>query len=357
MGAGGTGSARRRNVTRSATRGSPGGGIARVSIRDVRCSTKNVFLLWEYPFWHLEGFIQLTTCLRTLCHFNNDRVINLFSNALPPERLFGVPLGSNSLRIVSWTPDDLVRGTPFDRPGMDFGPDPLGWVHFSDPFRIACLWRWGGTYTDTDNICIAPLPSEKNLLSRTYDPHSFDKKGEVLVPGTLREGPDKARYAHIPFRLRQDPFVNFEPEHRFLARLVESAREHNVPRDKRWQALLTEVFMGEVDRGVEDVHARLLLVYFPDGRGCYDYSDHDKCLHGGEICDILFHNCPGIRHVGRYRTRQRQVAKDVLRDVYDAFPSGCFLWAKGHLHFSRWRKNKISNWIVRLIMEQTGAAC
>jgi len=264
--------------------------------------------------------------------------------------LASVPIGLNELYLVDWTPSELKQNTLFEASGMAFDPEGFGWAWFSDRFRLACIWRWGGTYTDTDNICIGRLPGERNLVSRTYDPHSFDIKGETLIPGKYREGTGKERYNHIPFRLRNDPFLNFDPEHPFLRMLVER-KQSNVAHGKSWQALLGELFLEGLELGIHNVRAVLLLAYFPDGRGCYEYSDHDKCKYGGEICDILYRNCPDIKHVGNYQTRRRQYAQNILNDLYRSFPYCCFLWSKGHYGFRKGRENKISNWLVRLVLE------
>ena|GEM_PF-3201688 len=323
---------------------------------DINASVDNIYLLWEYPLKDREARLRLDCSLRTICFFNAGKRIFVFSNTLEARVIDHIDFNNNDVSIVRWSPASTVRDTPFEDKVSDGDSKDLGWGLFSDFFRLSCVYRWGGTYVDIDNICIREIPAMRNVLSRTYDPHSFEKVDTKLVPGELRDGPNKERYNHIPFRFRMDPLLNFEPRHRFLAELIETGLAEYEPHVRTWQMLAGEVFMRDIEAGRRTVNLALLLVYLPDGRNCYEYSDYDKCLYGGEMCDMLIKNCPGIKHVGKYRTNRREVAEAVLRDVYREFPHACFFWAQTHYHFRPGFlglvKNKVSNWIVKIILEE-----
>jgi len=322
----------------------------------ITSSKDNIYILWEYPLDRKAAFERLNFSLKTVCYFNKNKNIYLFSNVLTDEMISHINKGENNFHILRWSIDDLMLSTPFKDNYKNYIPDQVGWVSFSDIFRLAVIYRWGGTYVDVDNIAIKKLPDIDNILSRTLDPHSFDKKDTVLIPGKYREGQGKEKYNHIPFRFRNDPMVNFEAEHPFIKELIEMGIKENAPHNSSWQELMGELFLDHKENKKSQINSGLLLAYLPDGRGCYDYSDYDKCKYGGEMCDILFESCPDIQHVGDYKTDKREYAEKVLAEIYNRFPNVAFLWSQTHYKFKKGlfgkRKNKLSNWIVKIISEK-----
>ncbi len=319
----------------------------------------NIYILWEYPLNRKAAFQRLNFSLKTICYFNKNKNIHIFSNSLTDEMIAHINKGENRVRILKWSQDELIAGTPFYEHKEKLNPNVMGWVHYSDIFRLAVIFHWGGTYVDVDNIAINPLPVIKNVLSRTFDPHAFDKIETSLIPGKYREGDNKEKYNHIPFRFRNDPMINFEAKHPFISELIDTGIKRNAPIDISWQELMADIFLEFKKDDKVIIDSALTLAYLPDGRGCYDYSDYDKCKYGGEMCDILFESCPDMDHVGDYKTNKREYAEKVLTEINNRFPYCTFLWSQSHYSFKKGlfgnRKNKLSNWIVKIVSEKTNS--
>ncbi len=323
-------------------------------------SKDNIYILWEYPLTRKAAFERLNFSLKTLCFFNKNKNIYLFSNALNDDLIAHIDKGENNFHIAKWSIDDLMSATPFKEVYKKLTPEQIGWVNYSDIFRLSVIYRWGGTYVDVDNITLRELPAIENVLSRTLDPHSFETKNAVLIPGEYREGINKDKYKHISFRFRMDPLVNFHAEHPFIIDLIKKGIAQKAPYNISWQELMSSLFLQHKKNNISAINSALLLAYLPDGRGCYDYSDYDKCKFGGEMCDILFESCPDMRHVGEYKTNKREYAEKVLAEIYKRFPYATFFWAQSHYKFKKGlfgqRKNKLSNWIVKIISDKIDQA-
>jgi hypothetical protein len=61
---------------------------------------------------------------------------------------------------------------------------------FSDLIRLVLLHKYGGSYVDTDDICIKKISDVKNIVCRCYDPHNsfyHQIQPDGCLPGKYRE--------------------------------------------------------------------------------------------------------------------------------------------------------------------------
>jgi hypothetical protein len=189
---------------------------------------------------------------------------------------------------------------------------------FSDLFRLILLYKYGGTYIDTDDLCIKPLSFVDNIVCRSYDPHtSFYNKitDDQCVPGFIRE---IEGYEHIPMFPRNDCWQNWNKNHPFIKDMLTNTKFQNnedvvwIGGEFSWQSIANETCIKWLPTHGVDWNFRLTLLYLFE-----DFVAHssywDKCHHGGEMCDI-WNKLP---HIDDYEWGEYKCTKEVGKSFYD----------------------------------------
>lgn len=236
--------------------------------------------------------------------FNPEHNISVISNSLPVDVFdprFNIQVKRWDKSIFDNTPIDTEKAEAYTK------ANPRD---FSDLFRVVLLYKYGGSYVDTDDLCIAPISSTKNIVCRSYDPHtSFYNKiadGDC-VPGYTRE---IKGYNHINMFPRNDCWQNWEPEHPFILDMLTNEKFQNskdvvwIGGEFSWQSISNETCIKWIDTHGIDWNYRLTLLYMFE-----DFVAHcsywDKCNYGGEMCDI-WKKMPNVNDYkwGEYKCRK-----------------------------------------------------
>lgn len=235
---------------------------------------------------------------------------------------------------------------------------------FSDLFRLILLYQFGGTYIDTDDLCIFPLSTTPNIVCRSYDPHtSFYNKiePEGCVPGWTRE---IAGYDHIPMFPRNDCWQNWIPKHNFIWKMLNhpqfQANEDIVwiGGDWSWQSIANDICLQKLDECGIDWNFRLTLLYlFEDFVSASSFWD--RCHHGGEMCDI-WNELPNLKDYewGFYKC-DIKTANQFYQKIIDTYPNISHLWLHSKDMKAEWfeeidetRLYSVSTWLYYFIKEE-----
>jgi len=202
---------------------------------------------------------------------------------------------------------------------------------FSDLFRLILLYNFGGTYIDTDDLCIAPISDTPNIICRSYDPHtSFYNKirDEECVPGWTRE---IKGYDEINMFPRNDCWQNWEPKHPFIKEMLLDDKFMGneevvwIGGEFSWQSITNETCIRWLDRLGKDWNYRLTLLYLFE-----DFVSHcsywDRCIKGGEMCDI-WNKLPNIKEYnwGEYKC-SKEVAINFWNTITTTYPNLSHMW-------------------------------
>ena len=202
---------------------------------------------------------------------------------------------------------------------------------FSDLFRLILLYNFGGTYIDTDDLCIAPISDTPNIICRSYDPHtSFYNKitDEECVPGWTRE---IKGYDEINMFPRNDCWQNWEPKHPFIKEMLLDDKFMGndevvwIGGEFSWQSITNETCIRWLDRLGKDWNYRLTLLYLFE-----DFVSHcsywDRCIKGGEMCDI-WNKLPNIGEYnwGEYKC-SKEVAINFWNQITTTYPNLSHMW-------------------------------
>ena len=131
--------------------------------KNIDKNIKNIFLFWEGSI-NKDRLSMLMTVIKSIYYFNNDRKIYLFSNTLSEDRIIDI---LNICKLVRYSYKDLITNTPIENKENiknAYEKKQYDGRTFSDFFRFIILYKFGGTYTDTDNICIKKIPIEKKII-------------------------------------------------------------------------------------------------------------------------------------------------------------------------------------------------
>jgi hypothetical protein len=292
-------------------------------------------------FFYWDGNISesrlkiLKDCLYSTRLFNADREICLISNTLRPE----IFEKKYEIRVESWS-DNIFQNTPISENKIakyiNCHPREL-----SDLLRLIFLWKYGGSYVDTDDLAIKSMSNKKNLICRSYDPHtSFYNKisSEDCVSGNIRE---IRGYDHINMFPRNDCWQNWEPESEFITDLLTNKKFVNsedvvsILGDFSWQSLINETCIRHLDKHETSWNYGLTLLYLFEDFVATS-SNWDKCIHGGELCDLW----NDMKHIntyewGFYKT-DRQTAIKFYTAVCDKYPFLSHMWLHSKDNKKEW---------------------
>jgi hypothetical protein len=319
----------------------------------------NIFFFWGGDI--SESRLEvLQNCIYSTRVFNPDRPIYLVSNSIKEDMLDS----KFNIKIMNWG-RDIFDNIPIPKDHIE-----KHYLHshpreLSDLMRLVLLYKFGGSYIDTDDLAIKPLASieTKNIVCRSYDPHTchYNKlTPEDCIQGQHRE---IRGYDHIPIFPRNDCWVNFEPNSLFIhdllsnPKVLDSGKAIYIGDDFSWQSLTLDTCKKHIDSigSVYNLALTLLYVYEDFVASC---SYWDRCNYGGEMCD-LWKQMDGTDTAewGFFKCK-KEVALDYLDKVKAKYPYVSHMW----LHIKDMNKDwmlkelsdeeyQVSTWIYQSVKE------
>lgn len=283
--------------------------------------------------------------------FNPNHHITIISNSLKQEQFDS----KYDIEVRNWD-ESIFDNTPIDKDTIQ----TYSKAHrrdFSDLLRLVLLYKYGGSYIDTDDLCIKPLSDTKNIVCRSYDPHTCFYNGlndEDCVTGKIRE---IEGYDNIPMFPRNDCWQNWDKEHPFIYDILTNDKFQNSNKvvsicdDFSWQSISNETCIKRLDTHGIDWNFRLTLIYlFEDFvAGC---SSWDRCDNGGEMCDI-WKRLPNVNDYkwGEYKC-DKDTASALYKEICDKYPNVSHLWLHSKDMKAEWLEDindetySISTWIL-----------
>lgn len=321
-------------------------------------SENNVFFYWDGDISQ-KRFEILKNCIYSTAIFNPQRNIYLISNSISSSQL------DNRVNVIKLT-DSLLSDLPIDQSTID----KYRAIHprdFSDLFRLILLYKFGGSYIDTDDICINKMSDKKNLICRSYDPHtSFynNIKDEECVPGHVRE---IRGYDHINMFPRNDCWQNWEPKSSFIYDIITNEKFTSsqdiisIGATFSWQSITNDVCNKRINEHGETWNFGLTLLYlFEDFVSVSSFWD--RCEHGGEMCDIWL-KLPNLNlhNWGSYKCPQ-SIAYYFYKYVTSKYPYLSHMWLHSKDANDEWfedidlnKEYSISTWIYNFVKEEIKA--
>lgn len=286
---------------------------------------ENIFFFWEGHI-HESRLKILRDCIYSTRIFNPNRQIWLVSNSITQDMLDP----KFNIKIYNWD-NSLFQDLPIpfdhiEKYYLNSNPREL-----SDLIRLVLLYKFGGSYIDTDDLAIAPLApiSHTNIVCRSYDPHTCHYNQltpEDCIAGIHRE---IRGYDHINIFPRNDCWVNFKPQSYFVEYILSNPKITSVNKaiyigdGFSWQSLTLEACKN-LKIG-EDYNLALTLMYvYEDFVSASSYWD--RCMHGGEMCDI-WNKMEGVADFewGFFKCPQ-PVAISYLEEVKKTYPYLSHFW-------------------------------
>jgi len=179
------------------------------AINDIKMDERNIFLLWEGNYPKRDNLIQIQVCLKSIAVNEPEANVYLFSNVLKEG-----DLPHDGAALVRWSYSELAEQTDLDGTLPNARSD---WRVWSDVFRVVCLWRWGGTYFDVDDIMVRPLPERKNVMAACF---LTDAQHTSWLPNNSISDTYAASTGNLAlprhFRFGNDPMTNFDAHNSFL---------------------------------------------------------------------------------------------------------------------------------------------
>uniref|UniRef100_A0A7S1P3F1 Alpha 1,4-glycosyltransferase domain-containing protein n=1 Tax=Vitrella brassicaformis TaxID=1169539 RepID=A0A7S1P3F1_9ALVE len=200
----------------------------------------NIFLMWcgrppdIYRSRQLQHLLKSISLFQPKSHvyFITERKI---VSASLEEKLTEYP----KVHLLFWS-QSFFDDTPLQ------GMQPVAWRETSDAVRLVALWKWGGTWMDTDDLMLRPIMQDLNVLPILEWPGETQKhyfgSTFTLVDGKHKQHPNAN--PKWKFHIQNDPLVNFEPRNPFLlAWMEEIARTR---RSQDWGQLVpTEMIRAQ----------------------------------------------------------------------------------------------------------------
>lgn len=276
----------------------------------------------------------LKTCVYSAKYFNPNRNVIIWSNSLDKEQFLDYDI---EIRKYGW---DIFQDLPLDIEIIksyyaDKIDDKIQLKcyarEYSDLLRLIILYKFGGSYIDTDDICIKTLPDTQNVVCRSYDPHThfYSKVPEDrLLEGKYRE---VKGYDHLRIYPRNDCWLNWQPKSDFLYRMLSDERLNNSQKsvyigdELSFQSLTLDVCNQKLDTIGKDWNLYLTLIYIYEGHVSV-CSGWDLGHFGGEMHDI-WNTLPRVKD---YEWSKYKCTKDTWLNYYEKirlqYPLGCFIW-------------------------------
>jgi hypothetical protein len=281
---------------------------------------------------------------------------------------------SNTLKEKEFDPKYNILVRTWDLSLFDDIPIPKSLIeeHYinvnprerSDLIRMVLLYKYGGSYMDTDDLAIKPINQTKeNLVCRNYDPHTAHYNNltpEDCIKGTHREIPG---YDHLNIMPRNDCWLNFNPKSKFIysilsnPKIVEANKAIYIGDNTSWQSLTLEACKSNKIKIDYNLGLTLLYLYedFVSASSIWD-----RCHHGGEMCDI-WKKLPDMDNYswGFYKC-DKETAISFYREIYDKYPYVSHMWLHSKDMKEEWlideldesQKYSVSTWIYDNIKKQ-----
>lgn len=287
-------------------------------------------------------------CVNSTIYFNDEEVV-VMSNTLNQSDF--------KCEVRKWDAS-IFEGTPipislYEKLYKNTSPREK-----SDLIRLALLYKFGGSYIDTDDLGIRKMSNKSNVVCRSYDPHTawYNKiKDEECIPGTRKE---IRGYDHIPTFPRNDCWQNFEPKTNFLKnlltdkRVLEGEKAIFICDDFSWQSLTLEYLKKH-----PETNYSLTLLYLYESHVAAS-SVWDMGAHGGEMHD-LYKILPDITLYphGKYLCTEK-TALEFYEKVINIYPDVSHLWLHDKDMNPDWlkrdykEKELISTWILKYVREK-----
>lgn len=322
---------------------------------EIKPSKDNVFFYWDGHISE-KRFEILKNCIYSTKIFNPNRNVYLISNSISSSQFNG------KIDVVKWD-DSFFNELPFDKLKM-VEYKKASPRDFSDLFRLILLYKFGGSYVDTDDLCIREMSDKKNLVCRSYDPHtSFYNsiKDDDCVPGYTRE---IRGYDHINMFPRNDCWQNWEPKSEFIFDMLSNEKFISkdgvvwIGGDFSWQSITNETCNKRLDSIGDTWNYGLTLLYLFEDFVATS-SIWDRCVHSGEMCDI-WNELPNMNSYnwGDYKCNQ-SIAFRFYLDVISKYPYLSHMWL--HLKEAKeewfididiYSEYSMSTWIYHFIKEE-----
>lgn len=276
----------------------------------------------------------LKTCIFSVKMFNPDRNVILYTDCITNDMLgdrYDIELRTFDLDIFNDTPvnidvikqyyGDIIDGT------FRIKCHPR---EFCDIFRLVLLYKYGGSYIDTDDLCISKIGKTKNIVARCCDPHTCHYSNishDRLMPAKYREvdGYD------LPMFIRNDCWLNWEPRSQFLYdmlsddRLNRSEKALYIGDDFSFQSLALDTCNKHIGNIGDAFNLRMSLLHIYEGHIGVS-SHYDTGQYGGEIHDI-WRRLPDL---DKYEWSKYKCTKDIalsfFEEVLSIYPDTCFLY-------------------------------
>lgn len=319
-----------------------------------------IFFYWD---GHLDHFSPrrkiLNDCVYSTRIFNPNHTIIIVSNTLKEEEFdskFNILVRGWNLSLFDDIPipkslieEHYINAHPRER---------------SDLIRMVLLYKYGGSYMDTDDIAIKPInQTTENLVCRNYDPHTAHYSQltpEDCISGIHREIPG---YDNINIMPRNDCWLNFNHHSKFIhsllsnPKIVDSNKAIYIGDNTSWQSLTLEACKSN-QIGVDYNLGLTLLYLYEDFVSSSSFWDQGH--HGGEMCDI-WKKLPDVNSYewGFYKC-DKQTAMSFYREIYDKYPYLSHMWLHSKDMKGEWlideldenEKYSVSTWIYDDIKKQ-----
>lgn len=311
-----------------------------IYIDSVKPTPKNIWFYWDGECQG-ERLQQLYDSLISTRYFNPKRPIYLVSNTFNQLPIFT----KYNIKIIRWK-DSIYRHIPN---GEKWKP-LYNIAHPRDRcdlFRILFLKGWGGSYIDTDDIAVRPLPPIhiKNIVCRSYDPHVCHYDGlkpEDCLPGNLR---NKPQFNHIPIYPRNDVWLNHDLNSPIVTSLlnrpeldpskgINSIYSYSNGGSVGWQTMILRACKENLATHGKEWHLEMTLLYLFESHVA-TCSIWDQGKHGGEMHAIY----PSGEGNWGNQEYPRQQAIQFLYKCLEEFPRATHLWLhdKGDGISKQWR--------------------
>jgi hypothetical protein len=287
-------------------------------------SQENIFFYWDG--WISDERLKiLRNCVYSTRVFNPTKKIFIISNTINNTMIDD----KYNITCVKWDisffnglniPEEKIKKY------MTSHPRP-----FSDLFRIVLLYKFGGSYIDTDDLAIKELPTLKNIICRSYDPHTCfynNIKDNECIEGKYRE---IRGYDNINIFPRNDCWLNWDKEHYFLYGLLHDDKFINcddvidICGKWSWQSLTLEHCKKNINTIGIDWNLGLTLLYLYEDFVSVS-SSWDRGCSRGEMIDIW----NDIKHDktelwGNWKVTNEEALK-FYNIVYEQYPYVSHLW-------------------------------
>lgn len=320
---------------------------------------KTIFFYWD-GYIHESRLKILRDCVYSTRVFNPDRKIVIVSNFLKQD-LFDSKF---RIQVLPWG-EDLFYNLPIPFELIKEHYLPAGARELSDLMRLVLLYKFGGSYIDTDDIAIKAICNTPNLVCRSYDPHTCHYNQltpEDCIDGKYRE---IEGFDHLTMFPRNDCWLNFEPKSQFIydllsnPKVIEAGKALYIGDNTSWQSLTLETCKKHIDTiGVTFNLGLTLLYLYEDFVSASSYFD--RCMEGGELCEE-WQQLPGMGDYewGFYKT-DKETALKFYYKIYWKYPYLSHMWLHSKDMKEEWmleeldenEKYSVSTWIYNEIRKK-----